>query len=190
MGLLFSDLGLFIASGVLLLAVCSLVAYSDWQRTEELRVIARDISSRIQDLDATFFEHSVLYQCPEKKYDYTITASAEYLTVSARGSLGATISVKERFVVRPWPRNETVNWTTGSQLHNYLNKTYCHGGTQQDPLTSSNLTELEQDRQATVVFLALHPLEIRSDMPLTIEKVAIFDDSGENHSFILLYQIL
>jgi hypothetical protein len=190
MGLTLTNLGLFIASGVLLLAICSLVAHSDWQRTEELHAIAHDISSRIQDLDATFFEHSVLYQFPPKNYDYAIAASTEYITVSTKDTWGTTISVKERFVIHPWPRNDTINWTAGSQLHNYLNTTYGHWGTQQDPLPSSNLTEFEQNRKTTIMFLALHPLEIRSDTQLTIEKVTIFDDNGENHAFVLLYQTL
>ena len=189
MGLTLTNLGLFIASALLLLAVFSLVASSDWQRTEELHAIARDISARIQDMDATFFEHSLLYQCPQKKYDYTITISAEYISVSTKNSLGVPITVKERFIVRPWLRNLTMNWTTGNQLHKFLNTTYGHLGTPHDPLPANVLTTLKKDQEEIGVFLALHPVSFRPDTPFSFEKVILVDDNDEHYTCVLLYQI-
>lgn len=188
MGLTLTTLGLLIASGILLLVVCSLVFSNPWQETEELHAIARGVSTRIQDMDSRFYESTILYQCPRSKYQYTIQVSTEYITVSAKSTWGETFSVKERFVVHPWPRNDTLNWTTGSELHRFLNETYGHWGTPEDPLPFMNLSELENGREECATLLALHPLRIRSNTPLYIEKVSIFDDTGEKHDVILLYQ--
>jgi hypothetical protein len=188
MGLTLTTLGLFIASGILLLVVCSLVFSNPWQEIEELHEIARDISTRIQDMDSRFYESTILFQCPPSKFQYAFRVSTEYITVIAKSTWGDTIAMRERFVVHPWPRNDTFNWTTGADLHRFLNETYGHWGTQEDPLPFMNLSELERDREECATFLALHPIGIRSNIPLYIEKISIFDDTGEKYDFILLYQ--
>jgi hypothetical protein len=188
MDLSLSQVGLFIATGILLAAICSVVFYNNWQRTDELHSIATSISTRIQDMDTMFFENTTMYQCPYKNYHYMIEASTEYITTSAKGYWGNSISMKERMIVHPWPRNASSNWTTGHELHDFLNTTYGHWGTQEDPLLLENFTDLESDWEKSVLILALHPLELQVNAPLCIEKVSIFDDAGGRHDFILMYQ--
>lgn len=188
MDLTLSQVGLFIATGIFLASICSLVFYNNWQRIDELHAIATSISTCIQDMDTRFFENTTMYQYPYKNYPYVVEASTEYITVSAKGYWGNSISVKERMIIHPWPRNATSNWTTGHGLHDFLNKTYGHWGTQEDPLPLQNLTNVETDWEESVVFLALHPLGLQVNVPLYIEKVSIFDDAGGRHDFILMYQ--
>jgi hypothetical protein len=53
-----------------------------------------------------------------------------------------------------------------------------------------NLTDLENEKKASVSVLALKPLELAVDAPLYVEKISIFDDMGGRHDFILMYQSL
>ncbi len=188
MGLTLTSFGLLIISTIFFLIVCSYIVSNPWQETEELHAIARDVSMRVQDMDSRFFECTIVYQCPLRTYQYTMQVSTEYLTISAKNSWGQTISVKERFVVRPWPRNDTMNWTTGRDLHCYLNETYGHWGDQGDALSSSSFSELDNDRENCTIRLASHPLNLHIGTPVCIEKVSLFDDGGKKHEFILLYQ--
>ena len=190
MGLTLSHIGLFIATGILLAAVCTLIFYNNWQRTEELRAITQSVSTLIQDMDARFFENTTLFQFPTKNYQYSIELSTEYIVLSAKGYWGNDISVKERFIIHPWPRNRTANWTTGNELHGLLNETYGHNGTKEDPISLMNLTDLENEKKASVSVLALKPLELAVDAPLYVEKISTFDDMGGRHDFILMYQSL
>ena len=188
MGLTMTTLGLFIASGILFLAVCSLVFSNAWQETEELHAIARGISTHIQDMDSRFYDCTFAYQCPPNKYQYTIWVSTEYITVSAKNLWGATVSVNERLIVHPWPRNSTMNWTTGYELHRFLNETCGKWGTSEDPLSIMNLSELENDQENCARLLAVCPLCLHPNIPVCIEKVSLFDDTREKHDVILLYQ--
>jgi hypothetical protein len=189
MGLTLTTLGLFIASSMLLVIVCFLVVSNPWQETETLHAIARSITTRIQDMDAQFYESTILYQPPPSKFQYTIQVSTEYLTVCAKNSWGQTLCVRERFIIRAWPRNNTMTWTTGEDLHRFVNETYGHCGTQEDPLPYANLSELENEQEDCATLLALHPLRLWSGTPLCIERVSLFDDTGDRYDLILLYQI-
>lgn len=189
MGFTLTSVGLLIASGILLIVVCSLIASNPWQETEELHAVARNVATRVQDMDSRFYENTFVYQCPLRTYQYTIQLSTEYVTVSAKNIWGETLSVKERFIVHPWPRNDTMNWTTGYELHCFLNETYGHWGTSEDPLPLMNLSEFENDRENCTTRLASYPLSMRVTTPLYFEKVSLFDDAGEKHDTVLLYQI-
>jgi len=188
MGLTLSHIGLFIATGILLAAVGTVIFYNNWQRTEELHAIANSVSMLIQDMDARFFDNITMFQFPNKNYQYTVELSTEYIAMSAKGYWGHDISVKERFIIHPWPRDRISNWTTGGDLHTYLNETYGRQGTKDDPLPMANLSEIDNDHETSVLFFALQPLKVRVHAPLYVEKVSIYDDTGGRHDFILVYQ--
>ena len=183
-----SHIGLFIATAILLTVVLSFVFSNEWQRTDELQSIASSFSNLLMDVDSTFFENTTLFQFPEKGYPYTVTLSTEYIRISAKGAWGTDLVMTNKFVIRPWPRYTYENWTTGDDLHAYLNKTYGHHGTKNDSISSVNLTNLYNEQNMTILYSALHPLEIVNRTQVYVEKVTIFYDEEKIHDFLLVYQ--
>jgi len=190
MGLTLAQIGLFLATGILLTAVFFLVFSSDWQRTAEIRSFASSFSNLVEDIDSSFFENSTRFQFPSKKYVYTVKLSTEYIVISAKGFWDADLFVAEHFLIQPWPRSSQQNWTTGEDLHEYLNTTCGHRGTKNDSISSVNFTQLSQEQNTTISFYALHPLEILIREPVFLEKVTIFYDGEKKHDFLLMYQLI
>jgi hypothetical protein len=135
-----------------------------------------------------FFEQSMLFQFPEKSYAYLAYFSTEYLILSSKGFLGTDLFVTERFIIQPWPRLGNHTWTTGEELHAYLNDTYSCRGTKDDRLPTENVTQFLHDLNATIPFFALHPFEIQTRNPVVLEKVIVYDTQDNTHEFIILYQ--
>ena len=189
-GLSLSQIGLFLATGILLTAVFSLVFTSDWQRTAEIQSFASSFSHLVEDIDSSFFEKTTEFQFPSKNYAYTAKLSTRYIIISAKGFWESDLFVAERFLIQPWPRSSYQNWTTGEDLHEYLNTTCGHRGTKNDSISSVNFTQLSQELNTTISFYALHPLEILIREPVFLEKVTIFYDNEKKHDFLLVYQLL
>jgi len=190
MGLTLSQIGLFLATGILLTAVFFLVFSSDWQRTAEIRSFASSFSHLVEDIDNRFFENTTRFQFPVKSYAYTVQLSTEYIVISAKGFWDTDLFVAERFLIRPWPRSSHQNWTTGEDLHEYLNTTCGHRGIKNDSISSVNFTQLSQEQNTTISFYALHPLEMLIREPVFLEKVTIFYDSEKKHDFLIVYQLI
>jgi hypothetical protein len=183
-----SQLGLFLATGILLAAVFSLVFYNDWQRSAELESLASSFTRLLEDVDTMFFENTTRFDFPEKNYDYAVQLSREHIFISAKGYWKSDLVGKERFLIRPWPRSSQQNWTTGADLHEYLNSTYGHRGIQEDALSSVNFTIFCYELNMTIAFFALNPLEIRIHEPVFLEKVKIFYDDDRSLDLLLVYQ--
>ncbi len=190
MGLTLSQIGLFLATGILLTAVFFLVFSSDWQRTAEIRSFASSFSHLVEDIDSSFFEKTTRFQFPSKNYAYTVKLSTGYIVISAKGFWGSDLFVAERFLIQPWPRSSHQNWTTGEDLHEYLNTTCGHRGIKNDSISSVNFTQLSQEQNTTISFYALHPLEILIREPVFLEKVTIFYNGEKKHDFLLVYQLI
>jgi hypothetical protein len=188
-GLTLSQIGLFLATGILLTVVFSLVFSSDWQRTAELQSIATNFSNLLGDIDNRFFEHTTRFQFPKKDYAYVVKISTEYIAITAKGSWDTDLIVTVRFLIRPWPRFSRQNWTTGEDLHLYLNETCGHRGTKNDSISAVNFSQLCTEQNTTISFFALHPLEIFIREPVFLEKVTIFYDGEKKHDFLLVYQL-
>ncbi len=188
MGLTLVQIGLILATGILLSVVFSLVFSSDWQRTAELQTQASSFSNLLRDLDNSFFERTSTFRFSHTEYLNSVTISTEYVVLSAKGSWQSNLIVTNKFLVRPWPRTTQQNWTTGENLHKYLNETCGHRGTQSDPLSSENFTQLCQELNNTNTYFAMHPLELLINEPVFIEKVTIFYSQTKRHDFLLLYQ--
>jgi hypothetical protein len=189
MGLTLSQIGLFLATGILLTVVFSLVFSNDWQRTAELQSQASSFSNVLGDIDNNFFEQTTRFQFSVKEYPYFVKISTEYIVISAKGSWDSTLIVTKRFIIKPWPRLPSQNWTTGEDLHTYLNQTCGHRGTENDSIPAENFTHLCQEQNNITAFYALHPLEIRIKEPVFVEKVTIFYNQTKRHDFLLIYQV-
>ena len=190
MGLTLSQIGLFLATGILLTAVFFLVFSNDWQRTAEIRSFSSSFSNLVEDIDNSFFEKTTRFQFPSKNYAYTVKLSTGYIVISAKGFWDADIFVAERFLIQPWPRSSHQNWTIGEDLHEYLNTTCGHRGIKNDSISSVNFTQLSQELNTTISFYALHPLEILIREPVFLEEVTIFYDGEMKHDFLLVYQLI
>lgn len=189
MGLTLSHVGLIIATGILLTAVFSIIFLNDWQRNAELKNIATSFSTIVEGMDTRFFENTTEFHFPDKTYYYNISISTEYIVVSAEGNQNNKLSIKERFIVKPWPRTSDQTWKTGEEIHNYCLHTYAHSGTILDPITQDDLGELDKDNAAACIDLALSPLYIQTDKAVYIEKVIIYYGTSEKQDFLLIYQI-
>ena len=190
LGLTLSQIGLFLATGILLTAVFFLVFSSDWQRTAEIRSFASSFSHLVEDVDSSFFENTARFQFPSKNYAYTVKLSTGYIVISAKGFLDTDLFIAERFLIQPWPRSIHQNWTTGEDLHEYLNTTCGHRGIKDDSIPAINFTQLYQEQNTTISFYALHPLEILIREPVFLEKITIFYDREKKHDFLLVYQLI
>ena len=184
-----SQIGLFLATGILLTVVFCFIFTNDWQRNAELQSLASSFSTFLDDIDNRFFEHSARFQFPQKEYPYVVKISTEYIVLSAKGSWNSDLQVIQRFVTRPWIRLAGQNWTTGNDLHTYLNETYGHRGTENDSITAENFTSLCYDLNTTIPLCASCSLEILLREPLWVEKVTIFYDDTKKHDFLLVYQV-
>ncbi len=189
MGLTLSQIGLIIATGILIAAVFSIIFLNDWQRNAELKNIATSFSTIIEGMDSRFFENTTEFHFPDKNYYYNISISTEYIIVSAEGNQNNKLSIKERFLVRPWPRPSDQTWKRGEELHNYCLNTYGHSGTISDPITQDDLDELNIDKETASIDLASNPFYIQIYKPAYIEKVIIYYDTTEKQDFLLIYQL-
>jgi hypothetical protein len=190
MDLSLSQIALFLATGILLAVVLSFVFFNNWQRTNELQSSSSSFSTLLEDMDKLFYENTTRFDFPEKTYHYTIQLSSEYIFASTKGFFGDDLHVAERFFIHPWIQSSRENWTTKSDLHDYLNTSYGHYGTQDDPIPFENFTELHQEQNTSAAYYALHPLEILLHEPIFIKKVTIFYGQEQKYDVLLVYQLL
>jgi len=188
MGLVLTQVGLFLATGLLLAVVFSLVFSNEWQRTAVLKSQASSFSNLLNNLENSFFERTSEFYFHQENYPYTVRVSTEYLVISAEGPWGQNIFVTCKLLSSPWPRLPTQNWTTGQDLHTYLNQTFGHFGTKDDRLSRENITVFRREVNNTTSVFALHPLEIQINRPVFLEKVTIYFDQVKSYDLVLVYQ--
>jgi len=190
MGLTLSQIGLIIASAILLSAVISLVFANDWQRKAELENIATSFSTMVEAMDARFFENTTSFSFTEKSYHYTVSISTEYVTVSSDGNKDNTVSIKERFLVKPWPQDKSFIWVGGYNLHEYLNTTFGNTGYLSDPIQDVDNVKnyLDTEFESAKSSLALNPLNIVTTKTVYLDKTCIYYEGDEKQDFIFLYQ--
>lgn len=201
-GLTLSQIGLIIATGIILAAVFSFLYYNNWQRQSELKNMATSLTTLVEGMDTRFFDNTTMYFFPDKDYHYNVSISTEYIIINADGTWDNKLSVKERFLIRAWPRINDPDWDTGEQLHSYLKASYGRSGNKTNPINSSDITsvknelniEKEQDEQT----LAYNPFYVDKSKPVYIDKIFIYYDTDgdkswnkqndENQGFIIIYQ--
>ena len=189
MGLTLSQIGLIIATGILVAAVFSIIFLNDWQRNAELKNIATSFSTIVEGMDTRFFENTTEFHFTEKPYYYNVSISTEYITVTSKGNQNNKLSIKERFLIKPWPRPSDQTWKTGEELHSYCRDTYGHSGTISDRITHDDLNELNNYKNTTSIDLASNPFYICTNKPVYIEKVIIYYGITEKQDFLLIYQL-
>jgi len=189
MGLTLSQIGLIIATGILLTAVFSMIFLNDWQRNAELKNIATSFSTIVEGMDTRFFENTTEFHFPDKTYCYNVSISAEYIIVSSEGNQNNRLSITERFITKPWPWTTNQTWKTGEELHNYCLDNYNHSGTILDPITQDDINQLNGCKNTTSIDLASNPLYIQTNKPVYIEKVIIYYSNAGKQDFLLIYQI-
>ena len=190
MGLTLSQIGLMIATGILISAVFSLVFQNEWQKEAELQNIATSFSTMIEGMDTRFFENTTDFYFPDKGYYYNVSISTEYITVSTKGNLGNDISVKERFLVKPWLESNGSIWVNGTTLHDYLKDNFGNSGNMSDPI--QNVDDVREflyaEWENVTKSLALEPLYISTDKTTYIEKRCIYYEDGEKQDIVFTYQ--
>jgi hypothetical protein len=190
MDLSLTHIGLLIATAILLSVVFLFVFSNDWQRNAELQAQASSFSNLLTDIDNSFFEQTSIFRFSHEDFPYSVRISTEYIVLSAKGSWQNTQSVAHRFLIRPWLRSTQLNWTTGGDLHTYLNETYGHMGTQEDPITQQNFSFFFQQLNNTTAFFASQPLELLINEPVYMEKAIVFYDENKRYDILLLYQLM
>ncbi|RLF33819.1 MAG: hypothetical protein DRM98_01685 [Thermoplasmata archaeon] len=203
MGLTLSQIGLIIATGILLSAVFSFLFFNDWYKTAELRNIANSFSTLVEGMDSRFFENTTVFYFPDKNYRYNVSISTEYIIVESEGNWRNKLSIKESFLRKPWLRQTGENWTNGEELHIYLNTTYSCYGEESDPIKKTHISSvknyLNNLRDTANKSFALKPFYIDINKPVYIDKVYIFYDNNgdgswdknldEKQGFLVIYQL-
>ncbi len=189
MGLTLSQIGLIIATGILVAAVFSIIFLNDWQRNAELKNISTSFSTIVEGMDTRFFENTTEFYFAEKPYYYNVSISAEFITITSKGNQNNKLSIKERFLIQPWPRSSGQTWKTGEELHNYCLNNYSHSGTISDPIAQTDLNQLNNYKNTTNIDLASNPLYLKTNKSVSIEKVIIYYGIDEKQDFLLIYQL-
>jgi hypothetical protein len=188
MSLMLSELGLFLATTILLTIVFSFVFSNDWQRRVDLQSVSSDFSNQLDDLAVLFFEHTIEYQFPQKQYPYQVMVSTEYLILLGSGSSEMNLLVTKRLITQPWVHHMNQTWTTGEDLHEYFNDTAGHPGTQDEPVSLENFTDFFKENLALQSSFAIHPFEIDTLKPVMLERVIIYYDTDKKQDILLIYQ--
>lgn len=201
MGLTLSQIGLIIATGILLSAIFSLIFLNDWQRNSELKNIASGFSTLVEGTETKFFEETTIFNFPDKGHSYNVSISSEYIVVSTKGKMGNDLSAKERFLVKPWPQKKDSSWFGGVGLHSYLKENFGNSGNVSNPIKKVDIDDVKnyfKDELENVnKSFALSPLYILTNKAVYIDNVFVYydsnnnsfwDDGDEKQIFIFVYQ--
>ena len=190
MGLTLSSLGLIIASAILLAAVFSFIFLNDWQTKGEIDIISSSFTSKIEVVDTLFYENTTTFYFPDKKFEYNVLLSSEYITINAGGTQNDNIFIRERFVIRPWIRTNVDTWKTSEELHEYLKTNFENSGNLSDPIQKKDPvnTYLDDEWVDVNTFLSTKSYQVQPKKPVFIEKTILNYQNGEKLELILLYQ--
>lgn len=188
LGITWTEIGLFLASGILLTAIISALFFNDWYKTAELNEISNKFSLMLEGTDTQFYENCSIFYYSDTHYPYTITLSTQYLVLTTNSLFGGSLSVTTELVIKPWPRTENQPWYSHDNFHNYLNTTFGHYGTDEDPLNITIFQQVFQEWNTTRETLALHPLTLLVNEPVYIDKVILYYDHVHHQDFLLIYQ--
>lgn len=188
MGLSLANLGLFLASGMLLAFIIGGVYGGFWERSAELEATAVSFNTIVETVNAAYSDARITVRFPQHPILQHVTCSTQYLSLAASGGFRGLVSVTQRWVVSAWPR-ENASWRSGEDLHRWLNETSGHSGTFDDPVNGSVLSSLREDWNASVDALALEPIALNPAVPVVVEKVFVYGGGGERVSFVVVYQV-
>ena len=179
-GLTLTQIGLMIATGILIATVFSFIFTSDWQRNAELKNIASSFSTMLEGMDTKFYDNVTDFNFPDTDYYYNVSMSTEYVVISAHGNWNNELSVKKRLLIRPWPQNSTLSteWVGGNELHQFLREKFGASGNISDPIQIQDVEAvksiLNENKTKIAETLALSPLFFSIDKPVHIDKTIIY----------------
>jgi len=203
MSLTITQLGLIIATAILLTAAVSVVFLNDWQKKEDIVNIASNFSTIVQGMDTRFFENTTTFYFPEKTYNYNVSISTEYITINTSGTWFNTLSIKQHLIKKPLLNRENKDWITGTDFHIFLNGTYGSFGNKTDPIHNLDVNSVKNEiskivENASFTF-STYPSFLNLKKPVFIEQVLIYYDinadnkwdnnNDEKQSFVLVYQL-
>jgi len=197
MGLTLSQIGIMIASAVILAALSSILFDSTWQEKQKMQQITQHISASLVSIDNTWYETQKNIEVSKEYFGYNITLSSSSIRVSPSGSDEHII--RKPLMVRPVIRTCSDEWITAEQLHTYLYQQYAHLGTKEDPIPENGgvCFYLTNETNNTYFTYSLQPYVIDTSMQITLEKILIYIDENQDGSwektenilnYVVLYQ--
>lgn len=181
---LLNQIGLLVATGILLGAIISLLYSTEWQRKAEIENIASDFASVIQSVSLKEFPEKITYRFPEKRYNYEIEISTDYITLRIDDE---GITVKKKMYFSPWINPPCLDGYGSKGFFNYLSNKYGKGNNGSSPQNSISLCYIEKEFNFTARELALNPFIVDVKRPVYIEKILLYTEEGER-DYVIIYQ--
>lgn len=202
MGLTLSQIGLFIATGILITAVFSFIYLSDFNRKEEIDNIGNSFTNYVSAMDSKFFENKTNFLFKDYDFDYSVFISTQYISVETDGNWNNVLSSKNAFLKKPLIRDLDPAWKSSQGMHSYLKNNFGYYGNKSKPIEQDKIDDVksyfELEMLNTEYNYAKKPFEIDLKKPVLVEKVYIYYDTDDNNiwekefdekdDFILIYQ--
>lgn len=185
---LLTQIGLLIATGILLASIASLAFYSDWQKEAEAKEIASKLATAIESMDLKEFPERMAYIFPDKDYRYEVYVSTDYVTVKRYdGRINKKIVAREELLINPWPNPPLIGGDSVKGFYNYLESIYKPGYDGSSPQKMMQKDMVENAFEDKRKELAKDPFNVDLNKPLYIEKVFVYTNGGKEE-YVILYQ--
>ncbi|HEC77042.1 MAG TPA: hypothetical protein ENI33_07290 [Thermoplasmatales archaeon] len=181
---LLNQIGLLLATGILLGAITSSLFFDEWQRKAEIENITIHFTTAIESASLKEFPEKIVYKFPDKSYGYEVKISTEYITVKIPDE---EIIVKKRFPFRVWANPPVADGYGINGICNYLSNIYGEGNNGSSPESKISKENIEKEFNSTAVHLSLNPLSIETKKSVYIEKIFLYTEEGREE-YVIIYQ--
>ena len=187
MSLTLSQIGLIIATGIILVAVFSICFFNDWQKKAEIKNITYNLSTKIEGMDTRFFENKTTYYLPDKNFGYNLSISTDYIITKTNGIWYNKIIYPKFLIRKILPRQNNTDWITGKEFHSFLNDTWACFGNKTNPIMKKDVANvkkyIENLYNSANKSFALNPFYINNKKAIFIEKIFVYYDLDGNNIF-------
>jgi len=188
-----------IAAGIILTALFLIIFDSPYRTDVEIQSISDSFLSTIHTIESSWFETSSSYLFSPSVANYRIIISPETLTITTVDNDADARMHRQMFLSTPWIRISNDSWMNTSMFHEHLYQMFGSYGTKDDPLNDNiTITELlEKEWNDSYAYFLYHPYEIKTSIPVIVEKCIIYRDLNENDvwdktdqrmQYLLIYQ--
>lgn len=192
-GLTFTDIGLMIATGILLISLYHLFFSDNFEEKDIMENIAEKIIINLQEADTASFDYIKTLDIQDIRYKISI--SPEYITIYNERK-----KIRENILPSLWIRDNNDNWTNGTELHIFLYEKFGDKGTIEDPIQNRILVKryLTEEWNVSYERFLEKPFIIDLSKPIFIEKTFLYYDTNndgiwmkgeEKQGFLMFYQI-
>ena len=202
MGLTMSQIGLFIATGIIISAVFSFIYLSDFNRKEEIDNIGNSFTNYVSAMDSKFFENRSRYFFKDYDFDYKVFLSSEYIVVETDGSWNNVLTSRKTFLKKTLIRHFDPSWKSCEEMHSYLKSNFIYFGNKSKPIGQDKIDDVKEyfdlEQINANYNFAKNPFKIDLSKPVFIEKAYVFYDTDddkiwekendEKEDLILIYQ--